>query len=375
MNAGRPSGIILFMFEHVSPVFIDGLFFLLAFGLVLFLVPPACRLSVKAGFVDLPGGRKQHEGQVPPVGGLVVFPVVMVLGWFYGLHWSHYGAFYAALALLLFVGALDDRFNVKPRYKFGAQFLAALIIVGPGTAQLSHLGDIFGTGLFALGFMAVPFSVIAVVLLVNAVNLMDGLDGLAGGKGFIALFWLAVCAVTGGAAAGTTGAILILMGALAGFLFYNMRHPFRGRASVFLGDGGSLTLGLALAWFSIYLGKGSAPAVAPISVAWILALPIFDICGQFARRIAEGRHPFDADQDHFHHHFVKAGLSVGQSTAVILVIGFAFGAAGVIGIRAGVPEFVLAYIWIALLFAHIGLSMKPARYRKVIARLLGRRAA
>lgn len=336
------------------------------------LVPLARRFSIRAGFVDHPGGRKLHEGQVPPIGGLVIFPVFMIWGMLYGLHWAHYGPFYAGLALLLLVGVMDDRFNVKPRYKFGAQFVAAFIIVIWGTAQLSHLGNIFGTGRFGLGFMTIPFSVIAVVLLINAVNLMDGLDGLAGGKGCVALFWLAVCAVTGGVSAGTTGAIVILMGALSGFLFYNMRHPFRDKAMVFLGDGGSLTLGLSLAWFSIYLGRGETPAIAPISIAWILALPIFDICGQFARRIGEGRHPFDADQDHFHHHFVKIGLSIGQSTMLLLAIGFVFGAIGVIGVKAGVPEFVLSYIWIALLLAHIYLSIKPERYRKFLANATGR---
>lgn len=309
---------------------------------------------------------------MPPVGGLVVFPVFMILGAFYGMDWEHYAAFYTALFLLLVIGALDDRYNVLPRFKFGAQFLAAFIIVLWGMAKLSHLGNIFGFGTFWLGFMAVPFSVIAAVLLINAVNLMDGLDGLAGGKGFIALFWLSVCAATGTDST-TLGAILILMGALAGFLVYNMRHPFRERATVFLGDGGSLTLGLTLAWFSIYLGRGEHPVIAPISIAWVLALPIFDICGQFARRISEGRHPFDADQDHFHHHFVKTGLSVGQSTAIILFIGFIFGAFGVLGSLFGLPDFILAYIWIALLLIHIYLSVKPERFRKLIAGVTGKR--
>jgi UDP-GlcNAc:undecaprenyl-phosphate GlcNAc-1-phosphate transferase len=208
-------------------------------------------------------------------------------------------------------------------------------------------------------------------LLINAINLIDGLDGLAGGKSFIALFWMFIPAAMTGIAYPALS-IAILMGALAAFLVYNMRNPLRRKANVFLGDAGSMALGLSLAWFGMRLGWGLHPVITPISVAWILALPIMDTCAQFARRVAQGRHPFSADRNHFHHHFVNVGITVGQATAIMTALGFILGLIGVGGMLLGVPEFVLAYTWIALLFLHMYMNMRPARLRRLILMMLRR---
>jgi len=344
------------------------LFSLAALAAVAALVPRACRLAVRYRFVDRPGGRKGHKGAVPPVGGLVVFPVFIIFSLIAGVALPGFYAFLLALCLLLLVGAADDRAAVPAGLKFLAQFAAAILAVVGGAAVLSQLGDLFGFGTVGLGWGRVIFSVIATVLLINAINLMDGLDGLAGGKGFIALFWLLVCALLSGQSAFLLP-LGVLMGALAGFLIYNLRHPLRDRAAVFLGDAGSLTLGLALAWFALKMTETSGRQIEPITIAWILALPIMDTCGQFARRVSEGRHPFDADQNHFHHHFINVGMAPGRATALILGLTFITGLIGVGGAALGVPVPVLAYSWSALLLLHIYLSLKPERMRGLIARL------
>jgi UDP-GlcNAc:undecaprenyl-phosphate/decaprenyl-phosphate GlcNAc-1-phosphate transferase len=163
-----------------------------------------------------------------------------------------------------------------------------------------------------------------------------------------------------------------MMGALAAFLVYNMRNPLRRKANIFLGDAGSMALGLSLAWFGMRLGWGTDPVVDPISVAWILALPIMDTCAQFARRVSQGRHPFSADRNHFHHHFVNAGVPIGQATAIMTALGFFLGLIGVGGMLLGVPEYILAYAWIALLFLHMYMNMRPARLRRLIMLFLHR---
>jgi hypothetical protein len=203
------------------------------------------------------------------------------------------------------------------------------------------------------------------------VNLIDGLDGLAGGLGLIIVAWLGISSFNAGSLDGESHTV-VLAGALAGFLVYNLRHRFRKRASVFLGNSGSLALGLTLAWLTIGLSQGEEAVIRPISVAWLLALPIYDICGQFARRISLGRHPFDPDRHHFHHHFLYAGLSDGQATAVILGISFFMGLVGVGGIWMGLPEYYLTYIWILLLLLHIYLSMRPLRYLELLLPFRGK---
>lgn len=334
------------------------------------LVPLACRMAHRFDFLDRPGGRKKHDDDIPPVGGLIIFPVFMLLALGSGVVTPSFLSCAAAILLLLIVGGLDDRFALPARIKFVTQFAAAFMIVLIGGVRVQGMGDIFGFGALWLGWMAIPFTVIAIVLLINAINLMDGLDGLAGGLGFVVCFWLLLCALMAGDHAHAT-LLVIMMGALAGFLYHNMRHPWRTQARVFMGDAGSLSLGLVLAWFAIDMaGHPDQAAIMPMTVAWLLALPIMDTCGQFARRVSQGRHPFDPDHHHFHHHFVTAGLSVRVATASILLIVFAYGVFAVTVELLGWPQFILTYPWIMLLFLHIFMSVRPSRFRKLIQKLL-----
>jgi UDP-GlcNAc:undecaprenyl-phosphate GlcNAc-1-phosphate transferase len=345
----------------------------LCFVLVAALLPPACRMAVRRGFVDLPGGRKRHENPVPAIGGLVVFPVFLCALWFVPVHMPGEAWFVLGLLLLLVTGALDDWADLPARMKFLLQILAAVLIAVPGGAHIVSLGDIFGTGNFYLSFMSIPFSVIATVLLINAINLMDGVDGLAGGAAVIIFGWLAAVALLAGQAA-YAAPLLSLAAAFAGFLVYNLRRPGRARASVFLGDAGSLAAGLAIAWFSLRLADKHVLALQPMAVAWLLALPIMDTCGQFARRVREGRHPFDPDHHHFHHLLLDAGLSPGRAAFAVHLIVFLTGLIGIGGSRLGVPVPVLAAAWVLLLLLHIWLCLKPERMLRMIGFLCARRA-
>lgn len=346
--------------------------FVAAFLVVAALIPLLCRLAFTTGFVDMPEGRKRHDNAVPPVGGLAIFPVFMIM-----LYYSGAGSvspwIYIALTILLVVGVLDDVSSLAAWFKFIIQIGVAFLIVVPGGVRVYDLGDLLGFGPLWISWVSIPFTIIATVLVINAINLIDGLDGLAGGLGFIIAIWLAVCCYLAGQPDRLV-TVLILAGALLGFLAYNIRHPFRQRATAFLGNSGSQCLGLALAWLLIefsQVGDGGA-VIEPITVAWLLALPIYDTCGQFARRVSLGRHPFDPDRHHFHHHFLYAGLTDAQATAAILTIVFATGLIGVGGMWLGIPESVLTYAWIVLLLLHIYMSMRPLRYLEVLLPLNGK---
>ncbi len=330
------------------------------------LVPLACRFAHRFDFLDRPGGRKKHQDEIPPVGGLVVFPVFMALVFLSGHADSSFGAFALAILLLLTVGALDDRLSLPAGLKFLTQFIAAGIVVIFGGVQVTSFGNIFGMGELYTGWMAIPFTIIAIVLLINAINLMDGLDGLAGGLGLVVCGGLLICALSAGDA---EHAILLsaMMGALAGFLFHNMRSPWRAQARIFMGDAGSLSLGLTLAWLAIDMAGDPARAVAmPMSVAWLLGLPIMDTCSQFARRVSQGHHPFTPDHNHFHHHFVTAGVPVKFAVPAILLIVAVYGAFALLIQFTGQPQAWLTYPWIILLFAHMYMSVRPKRFRKMI---------
>lgn len=338
-----------------------------AFIAVIAFVPPMKILAPKLGLVDAPGGRKHHIGDVPLIGGVVLFPVFILISILSGDGLDTHWPLHTAIVVLLVTGAVDDKVHLHPLVKFGLQFVAAILVVMPGGAQIYQLGNLFGLGDVGLEWISLPFSIVSVVLLINAINLMDGLDGLAGGTVFVVLGWMMFAALGGGELV-YSPSIMVLMAGLAGYLFYNMRSPFRKRAVIFMGDAGSMSLGLMVAWYAIHLSTESARVIEPMSVAWVLAVPIWDECAQFYRRVCEGRHPFSPDRGHFHHHFMRAEIPVGRAVVIILCLVFLMGAFGVLGHAQGLPLPVLTVLWIIGILAHMAFSKNTARYTDLIKR-------
>ncbi|MBI1301281.1 MAG: undecaprenyl/decaprenyl-phosphate alpha-N-acetylglucosaminyl 1-phosphate transferase [Alphaproteobacteria bacterium] len=338
----------------------------IAFVLVVLLVMPARKLARRLGIVDEPGGRKQHLHAVPPIGGLVVFSAFMLIGVFSGIvNLESYWSLYVGLVILLVSGAMDDQFHIHAYLKFIIHISAACVVAFFGNVQAAYLGDLFGLGVIWTGFMSYPFTITAIVLLINSMNLIDGMDGLAGGVSAVIFGWFFVAALMSGFAEHAS-VLFLLIACIAGFLVFNMRNPWRRKASLFLGDAGSMSLGLVIAWFGVLLARGPSTPLEPIAVAWIIGFPIFDTCAQFYRRVREGKHPFAPDRGHFHHHFIDAGIPVARATHIIMAIVFIMGGVGYVGSILGLPPVILTILWIICLFAHMALSQKPERYVRVI---------
>lgn len=338
---------------------------LFAFFSVLIAIPLVCKLAGRAGFLDNPEGRKQHEVPVPPLGGITIFTIfLMIMSVLGGLPWAVFGA----LALMLVVGIVDDARGMNAKLKFALHFTSAFVMVLGGGAQLHSLGNLLGLGDVTLGFFAIPFSIACVVYVQNAVNMMDGVDGLAGGYSLIVFGWLLVAAI-GGAYDDIVVQISILMACLSGFLVYNMRSPIRSRAIIFLGDAGSMALGLMIAWFAITLSQQPYAVINPASVAWLIALPIFDSFALLVARLKDGKHPFAPDRRHFHHHFIHAGFSAGQTTFLILAYSILLGSIGFFAPRMGVPDFVLGWGWVALWAGHTALTIHADQFIRLLARV------
>lgn len=340
-----------------------------AFALVVIAIMPIRKLARLSGIVDTPGGRKAHDKAIPPVGGLIVFTIFMLYGSFSGLvDMQKFWALYVGLVILLVTGAIDDQFHVNAKLKFIIHMLSACLIAFYGNVQAAYLGDLFGFGVVWTSVMSYPFTIIAIVLLVNAMNLLDGLDGLAGGVSFVIFFWFIIAALSSGWY-GYAGILIILNACIAGFLVYNMRNPLRRRASLFLGDAGSMCLGLTIAWFGVHLARSPAAPLEPIVLAWIIGFPIFDTCAQFFRRICDGSDPFAPDRGHFHHHFMDAGIPVRFAVPIIISLIAFMGGVGYIGFMVGLPPVVLTIGWVILLFIHMALSRHPERYVALIKSL------
>mgnify|MGYP001110012884 CR=1 FL=1 len=304
---------------------------------------------------DQPGHRKHHQGAIPLIGGIAMMAVFILL-----LPWLH-GPENACLSLLpaLFVvtavGALDDARDLSPRSRLIAQILAGALMMALGGAMLDDLGNLLGTGTLSLGLFGIPFTLFCVVGVINALNMVDGMDGLAGGIALIATGWLALLVWLAGQAQMLT--LLLLLGAvIGGFLCFNLRHPWRQRASVFMGDAGSMGLGFILAWLLVSLSQGEARTLSPITAVWILALPLIDTVSIMIRRRCRGVSPFAADRQHLHHLFHRLGFSDGQTTALLLAIAGTLGAIGVAGQRWGIAEhWMHLAFWVLFIAYHLGM--------------------
>jgi UDP-GlcNAc:undecaprenyl-phosphate GlcNAc-1-phosphate transferase len=135
---------------------------------------------------------------------------------------------------------------------------------------------------------------------------------------------------------------LLLCFCLLGFLVFNLRHRWRDRASVFLGDAGSLMLGAILGFLAISLSQQSdGRSLSPVAALWICAVPLIDTASLTLRRLAAGQSPFTSDRRHLHHLMLQAGLTVNEVVAMLVMISAVCGAIGVLGWYVGVPDDVL----------------------------------
>jgi len=325
--------------------------FLLALGITAASIPVLARAARGWGLLAHPGQRRNHDGAVPTTGGLAMGAAFLAAYAFTGLAANLSPFLATAVAITLVGGVLDDRHELRSLPKFGFQIASTALLAASGDALLAHLGHLMGPHLFTLGRWAIPLTVFALVGVMNAINMADGLDGLAGGLA------LAAC-LNFGAAASLAGhapefaVICITTGAAAGFLYFNARSPWRVQAAVFMGDTGSLLLGLLLGWFAVRLAMAERPALAPITAVWILALPIGDTVTLLIRRALHGRNPFHADRRHLHHILLALGLSSGQTVAALVALSFALGAAGLAAEALKVPEYALFYAYMTGLVAY-----------------------
>ncbi|MGE0358420.1 MAG: MraY family glycosyltransferase [Burkholderiales bacterium] len=319
------------------------------------------RLARPLGLVDHPGGRKTHAREVPVVGGIAVFLATVACTALAGVA-IPLASYLAAAALMVAIGAWDDRSALRPRWRFGAQVGAAAIMVFGAGIELQGVGDLLGLRPIGLWVLAAPLTIFAVVGVINAVNMIDGMDGLSGLVSLAALGWYAAVAL----GQGQRDLFLlaaIVAGAVAAFLVFNLRTPWQAHARVFLGDAGSMMIGLTLAWLAVDLTQGPGRSFPPICALWVILLPLADCVSLMTRRAFSGRSPFSPDREHIHHYLLARGLSVNRTTWLLAAVSTAFGAVGYFGWRLGVPEPVLFGVFFFAYFAY-HFAMKRAWRRR-----------
>jgi UDP-GlcNAc:undecaprenyl-phosphate GlcNAc-1-phosphate transferase len=292
------------------------------------LIPINIRLSKKAGMVAIPNERSIHTVPTPTAGGLSFGIVIILMQIGLGIFSRHsvFGINLIQLGcisiLLVIFGLIDDRYQSRVRYKLLGQIIVALFMFYAGY-KVTYLTNPMGNNLL-LGWLSLPVTIFWFLLTMNAINLIDGLDGLASGITCIVSAVLAVVGFTSQNQLVLFLSILLLATNLA-FIKYNF-FP----AKIFMGDTGSLLIGLNIAAISTasnstFKGITTMTLMVPVIV---MAIPILDTVLAVFRRLGTGS-IFRADKAHLHHYLLKVGLSQKSIALIIYFITFLFGLAAI----------------------------------------------
>lgn len=308
------------------------LVFVTAFFVVLYATPALIKVAILKRLIDLPTeDRKVHKRAVPTIGGIIIYAATLFSFslWYnidtitddYTRLYESIKEFHIIVAtslVLFFVGVKDDIIGTSPVKKLFANILVGLILVLMGEIQIHGLHGVFGIEVIP-HWGAVFLSLFTYIVVLNAMNLIDGVDGLAAGVGFIASSVFGTWFIF--ANEYTLASIsLALSGALLGFLVFNFSP-----AKIFMGDSGSLIIGMFLSVLSIKLIEYPVDRINPfwiqisgsMLVIGALSYPLTDTLRIFIIRAAKGQSPFSADRNHLHHRLLDCGFSHVKTVIII----------------------------------------------------------
>ncbi len=342
------------------------------------IVTPLVRaLSRRLGFIDKPDGqRKTHQTAIALGGGAAVFVAAafaltsaFVFGYsanldlFGGRDLLFLGAMAVAAVLIVALGLVDDLTGMRGRTKLAGQvaIVALLIAAGANIDKISIAGHPV-----QLGYFAIPITAFWLIGTTNAVNLIDGIDGLAGSVGFILCLTMAAINAWQGYYI-ETALMLALAGALLGFLRYNFAP-----ASIYLGDAGSMLVGLMVGTVAVQTSAKSSAAMAMAVPLAVWSIPILDTVAAMVRRKLTGRSLFAADRGHMHHSLLVRGWSVQQASMFIALICATTCLSAVMSLFMGSDMIaimtvvaVMVFLVFTKTFGHIEFALLTNKFRKL----------
>jgi UDP-GlcNAc:undecaprenyl-phosphate GlcNAc-1-phosphate transferase len=344
------------------------------------LTPLIGRLAIRLGAIDLPDGRRKSQPHPVPRGGGVAVTLAAILATVVavllfpqtgdrGSTWLMRGLL-PATGVLLVVGIIDDVLTLTGVYKLIGQMLAVSVLVAAG-AEFDQI-SLFGMH-FPLGDLRIPFTIFFCLGAINAFNLIDGADGLASSVGAIVCTTLGVITATQG---GPAIVCFAVAGSLVGFLRYNVAP-----ARIYLGDTGSMLLGLVIAAVAIDCSIKQQAAFALSVPLAICAIPILDAAAALVRRVTTGQSVFAPDRGHLHHALMLRGWSVSRTVAFIASLTALTSAGALLSYFTGNDIYALAitagmFITLAAarVFGHAEVALLASRSRSLVRGFVQRTA-
>lgn len=286
-------------------------------------------VAYRAKLLDIPKGRKQHQGAIPLIGGISIFaglattvllnmPIEQTIStWLL-----------CSLGIVL-LGVGDDSEDLSVRLRLSMQILLTCALCAGTGLHLENLGNLLGLGEIHLGVFGYPLTVIAVIAAINCFNMIDGIDGLLGFVSLVTFGSLALLFGSHESHVSTYAISLIFIAALIPYLLNNLLvPPFRQK--IFMGDAGSMLIGFTVIWLLMEGTQRAEPVMCPVTALWLIAIPLMDMVRVALRRLRLGKSPFEAGRDHLHHILLRAGLGKMQVLALITLVASIMAGVGLI---------------------------------------------
>jgi UDP-GlcNAc:undecaprenyl-phosphate/decaprenyl-phosphate GlcNAc-1-phosphate transferase len=267
-------------------------------------------LGARAGLVDGPSDRKQHQGNIPLTGGIAIFVTILFGTFVLAVEPYTYPMLVIACAVFL-VGVFDDFRHISASARLLLEFGSGILLATFGGIAITNVGNLLALGDIPLLLLTVPLSALAVAGLSNAYNMIDGIDGLAAGTISLPLVVLYLLALQAGHP--MAAALFLMLVPLAVFLLFNLGPNSRLLPKMFLGDAGSVTLGFLVTASLVFFSQGENALIKPVT-----ALSLMDMLATMLRRYRRGSSLVDADRSHLHHTLMDIGLSKRHTLALML---------------------------------------------------------
>ena len=304
----------------------------------------------KLGFIDTPNERSMHVQLTPKGAGIPFVLSIFIVLFIFDLDYLiTYYYVYTAIALVFFSGLLDDIKEVKPKIKFIFIFLATIVLYFNDLA-IFNLGTFFGNEILLPAWLVFPFTFLAIAGYTNALNLMDGLDGLAASIAIVILTTYFFIGIEHDDELMITLSSFFIV-SLVAFLFFNW-YP----AKIFMGDSGSLVLGMVIVILSIRAFE----YITPASILLIGALPLLDTFIVMTRRYQRSQSLFKADKNHMHHFLVNVKGDIPYSVLILTMMQMIF---SLIGYQVSQADNFISLILFLILF-YIYLQLFDQRLKR-----------
>jgi UDP-GlcNAc:undecaprenyl-phosphate GlcNAc-1-phosphate transferase len=307
-------------------------------------------VALRVGLVDLPNARKLHSGAVPLIGGIAIFISVLMTSSIFIEQSQTLNLFFISSALVLFLGVLDDRYDLSVKLRVCAQVIIASILIFGAELYLTSFGHILPFIEVKLGYLGVLVTIVAVIGSINAFNMVDGIDGLAG---FLSVVTFAALSILFYLADNSWFMLpLLFIAAIFAYLAFNLRWPLKSLDKIFMGDAGSMLIGLSVVWLLVIGTQASDPVFAPVTALYLIGIPLMDMTAIMYRRVKKGDSPFKPDREHLHHIFERAGYTRLQTLLGISCASILLASLGIAGEFFSVPEWLMFFGFITIFGAY-----------------------